>query len=352
MILAAAAAAVCLILACAGEAGKPAAPAPVQGETLSSGDFTTVLPLGLQATAAYVPDDNPLSEPKIDLGRKLYFDARLSKEGAVSCATCHAPEKGFSDGQQVSTGVGHQVGSRNAPTVMNRLFSKEQFWDGRAASLEDQALGPVQNPIEMGMTVDGMIANLQAIQAYGPFFKAAFGTPEITADRVARAIASYERTVLTGNSPYDRYQAGDKKALGEPAIRGLAIFNDRQRGNCVTCHAGFNFTDESYHNLGVGMDKPNPDWGRFGVTKVEADRGAFKTPTLRNVTRTAPYMHDGSEASLEGVIKFYDQGGRPNQWLSKEIKPLHLSDQDRADLLALLESLSGDVRGLEKPTLP
>ena len=351
--LGAATATAVLIVGCAGGAEKPAARAALpQGETLTSGDFTTVLPLGLQATAAYIPDDNPQSAQKIELGRKLYYDARLSKDGTISCASCHAPEKGFTDGQQVSTGVGHQVGSRNAPTVMNRLFSKEQFWDGRAASLEDQALGPVQNPVEMGMTLEAMIANVQGIKGYAPLFQQAFGSPEINADRVAKAIASFERTVLTGDSPYDHYQAGDRKALGESAVRGMAIFNDSQKGNCVTCHAGFNFTDESYHNLGVGMDKPNPDWGRFGVTKVDTDRGAFKTPTLRNITRTSPYMHDGSEATLLEVVKFYDQGGRPNKWLSKEIKPLHLSDQDRADLVAFLEALSGEVRGMEKPTLP
>jgi cytochrome c peroxidase len=338
-------------VACGGGAEKPAPQAP-QGESLASGDFTLVLPLGLQAGAAYVPDKNPLAQKTIDLGHQLYFDTRLSKDGTVACATCHAPEKGFSDGQKTSTGVGHQFGSRNAPTVMNRLFSKEQFWDGRAADLEDQALGPVQNPIEMGNTLEGMIDNLKGIQAYAPVFAAAFGTPEITSERVAMAIASYERTVLAGNAPYDRYQAGDKKAMSDSAARGMAIFNDAGRGNCVTCHAGFNFTDESYHNLGVGMDQQNPDWGRFGVTKFEADRGAFKTPTLRNVTQSAPYMHDGSEATLQEVVKFYDQGGRANKWLSKEIKPLHLSDQDKADLVAFLEALTGEVRGAEKPVLP
>ncbi len=350
--IAAAASTTLLILGCAGQAQKTAAPAAPHGETLKSGEYTMLLPLGLQSDAAYLPDDNPLTQEKIDLGRQLYYDTRLSKDNTVSCATCHAPEKGFTDNQPVSAGVGRQAGARNAPTVMNRLFSKEQFWDGRAESLEDQALGPIQNPIEMGHTLEGMVSNLQAIQSYAPEFQAAFGAPGITSDRVAQAIASFERTVITGNSPFDRYQAGDKAALSASAARGMEIFNDKQRGNCVTCHAGFNFTDESYHNLGVGMDKPAPDWGRFGVTKVETDRGAFKTPTLRNVTQTAPYMHDGSEATLLEVVKFYDQGGKPNKWLSKEIKALHLNDQDRADLVAFIESLTGEVRGTEKPALP
>ena len=341
-----------VVAGCAPQAEKPAAPAAPPGETLTSGDYTTVLPLGLQAGAAYIREDNPISAKKVELGRKLYFDTRLSKDGTISCATCHAPEKGFSDGSKTSTGIGHQPGGRNAPTVMNRLFSKEQFWDGRAEDLEAQALGPIQNPIEMGQTLNGMVDNVKAIQGYAADFQAAFGSPDVTPDRVAQAIASYERTVLAGNAPFDRYQAGDKSAMSESAVRGMAIFNDAQRGNCVTCHAGFNFTDESYHNLGVGMDQPNPDWGRFGVTKVETDKGAFKTPTLRNISQSAPYMHDGSEATLADVVAFYDRGGRTNPWLSKEIHPLNLSAQDKADLVAFLEALTGEVRGAEKPTLP
>ncbi|HEU4400688.1 MAG TPA: cytochrome c peroxidase [Candidatus Polarisedimenticolia bacterium] len=346
---------VVFLLACPGGGTKPpapAAPAAPQGESLTSGEYSVVLPLGLQAGAAYIPENNPLTVAKIELGRKLYFDPRLSKDGKTSCATCHDPDKGFSDARQFSAGINGQLGGRNAPTVMNRLFSKEQFWDGRAADLEEQALGPVQNPIEMGNTLQGMVSNLGGVQAYGADFQAAFGTPQITADRVGQAIASYERTVLAGNSPYDRYQAGDKSALGESAVRGMAIFDDAKRGNCVTCHAGFNFTDESYHNLGVGMDKPAPDWGRFSITKVETDRGAFKTPTLRNITQSSPYMHDGAETTLEEVVAFYDKGGKPNKWLSKEIHPLNLTDQDKADLVAFLQSLSGEVRGKERPTLP
>ncbi|HEV8702356.1 MAG TPA: cytochrome c peroxidase [Candidatus Polarisedimenticolia bacterium] len=341
-----------LAIGCSRTPKEPAKPPVPQGESFTSGEYTTTLPLGLQAAAAYVPENNPISEAKIDLGRKLYFDARLSKDGTVSCATCHDPDRGFSDARPTSLGIGRQAGSRNAPTVINRLFSQEQFWDGRAADLEAQALGPIQNPIEMGHTLPEMISNLKALAGYAPAFQAAFSTPDITEGRVAQAIATYERTVLAGNSPFDRYQAGEKSMLSESAVRGMTLFNDAQKANCVTCHAGFNFTDESYHNLGVGMEKPNPDWGRFGVTKKEFDKGAFKTPTLRNVTQSGPYMHDGSEATLLDVVRFYDRGGFKNQWLSKEIKPLNLTDQDRADLVAFLESLSGDVRGIEKPTLP
>jgi cytochrome c peroxidase len=338
-------------------AAAPAAPvsatSAAKGEAFASGDYRTVLPLGLQATSAYVPDNNPMSAKKIELGRMLYFDKRLSSDGSVACVTCHDPGKGFSDNRSTSAGIHGKTGVRNAPTVINRLFSADQFWDGRAADLEAQALGPVQNPIEMGNTLDGMIANVRGITAYAPYFQAAFGTAEINPERVSQAIATYERTVVSGDAPYDRYQAGDKTALSPAAQRGLALFNDTKRGNCVTCHAGFNFSDESYHNLGIGMDKEKPDLGRYEITKVETDRGAFKTPTLRNLTETAPYMHDGSETTLEEVVDLYVKGGVPNQWLSKEMHPVALNASEKADLVAFLKSLTGKVGGAGKPkTLP
>jgi cytochrome c peroxidase len=341
-----------ILAAAAAFAAAPAAPV-AQGEAFASGDYKIDLPLGLQATSAYVPDGNPMSAKKIELGRMLYFDKRLSADGTISCASCHEPSKGFSDGRSTSAGIHGKTGARNAPTVINRLFSADQFWDGRAADLEAQSLGPVQNPIEMGNTLDGMISSVRGISAYAPYFQAAFGSPDITPEHVSQAIATYERTVLAGDSPYDRFQAGDKRGLSEAAQRGLALFNDTKRGNCVTCHAGFNFTDESYHNLGIGMDKEKPDFGRYEITKVETDRGAFKTPTLRNIAETAPYMHDGSEKTLEEVIDLYVKGGVPNKFLSKEMHPVALSAPEKADLVAFLKSLSGPVRGAEKPkTLP
>ena len=202
----------------------------------------------------------------------------------------------------------------------------------------------------MGHTLEGMINGLSRVAGYGPEFEKAFGTAEITAKRVSHAIASYERTVLTGHSPFDRYQAGDKNAMSVSAVRGMEIFNDPAGGNCVTCHAGFNFTDESYHNLGVGFDRPEPDLGRFEITKFEADRGAFKTPTLRNVAESAPYMHDGSKATLLDVVNFYERGGNANPWHTEAIKALELSDQEKADLVAFLESLSGEIRGGGRPS--
>jgi cytochrome c peroxidase len=332
--------------ASAGDA--PAVGKPPAGETLKSGDFQLQLPLGLQAGAAYVPDNNPLTPEKIALGKLLYFDPRLSKDKTISCATCHNPYHGFADPAPTSKGVGFKLGGRNSPTVINRLFSKEQFWDGRAGDLEEQAHGPLTNPVEMAMPSHNTVVNqVKAVKGYAPLFEKAFGSREITMPRIAQAIASYERTVVSGNSPFDRYTAGDKDALSAAAVRGMELFNGA--ANCKVCHAGFNFSDESYHNLGVGMDKPKPDLGRAVISKADSEKGAFKTPTLRNVVETAPYMHDGSEATLKGVVEFYNRGGIKNPWLSKEIKPLNLTPQQVDDLVAFLMALTGEVNNLQPP---
>jgi cytochrome c peroxidase len=330
------------------EASATPAKAAAAGEVLRSGSWSMTLPLGLQAGAAYVPDDNPITAEKIALGRLLYFDPRFSKDNTVSCASCHNPYHGFADPHRTSFGVGQKLGARNSPTVINRLFSAEQFWDGRAPDLERQAHGPLVNPVEMAMgSHDEVIERVRAIKGYAPLFQKAFGDETIDLDRVGKAIASYERTVVSGNSPFDRYQAGDQDALSPAAVRGMALFNGK--ANCKVCHAGFNFSDESYHNIGVGMDKPAPDGGRFDQTKNGDDRGKFKTPTLRNVTQTAPYMHDGSEETLLRVVDLYDRGGIANPNLSQEIKPLKLTVREKQDLVAFLEALTGDVQGLTPP---
>jgi cytochrome c peroxidase len=322
------------------------------GEVVKSGSWSMTLPLGLQAAAAYVPDDNPMNDDKVALGRFLYFDTRLSKDMTIACATCHIPFHGFADPHRTSVGVDGKLGVRNSPTVINRLFSAEQFWDGRAADLERQAHGPLTNPVEMAMgSHDEVVARVRAVPGYAPLFKKAFGADTIDLDRIGKAIAAYERTVVSGNSPYDRYQAGDKDALSASAVRGMELFNGK--ANCKTCHSGFNFTDESYNNIGVGTNKPTPDNGRFDVTKAAEDRGKWKTPTLRNITQTAPYMHDGSEGTLTEVIEFYDRGGNANPNLSKEMRPLKLSAQEKRDLVAFLEALTGDVQNATPPeTLP
>ena len=319
------------------------------GEKLTSGTYTLELPLGLQAGAAYVPDNNPLTAAKIVLGKLLYFDLRMSKDATVACASCHIPYHGFADPSKVSKGVAFQLGGRNSPTVINRLFSKEQFWDGRAEDLEAQAKGPLVNPVEMAMeSTEVAVGKIAAVKGYGPLFKAAFGDDKVDIDRIAQAIASYERTVVSGDSPYDRYQAGNKDALSASAVRGMDLFNGK--ANCKVCHAGFNFTDEGYHNLGVGQGGPKPDPGRAAISKSDNDVGAYKTPTLRNVALNAPYMHDGSEATLRDVIIFYNKGGTPNPHLSKEMKPLGMTPVEIDDLTAFVESLTGTVTsGLEPP---
>ena len=326
-------------------------PLAAQREVIQSNGFILELPLGLQAGAAYIPETNPLSADKIELGKLLYFDPRLSVDNTVSCASCHNPYHGFTDAAPTSGGVGGKFGKRNSPTVINRLFSAEQFWDGRAADLEEHAPTPFINPVEMAMpSHDVVIERLTSFSGYRAHFARAFGNAEITIPRVAQAIATYERTVVSGNSPYDRYVAGETTAMSAAAVRGRQLFTNK--ANCQVCHVGFNFTDESYHNIGVGWQADTErlhDLGRYTLTRIETDRGAFKTPTLRDVTLTAPYMHDGTESTLKQVVAFYNRGGRKNPWLSKEIKPLGLTQQEMADIVQFLHALTGEVQNLEPP---
>jgi cytochrome c peroxidase len=292
------------------------------------------------------PEDNPYNAAKAELGRLLYFDNRLSSDESVSCASCHAPEKAFTDASGVSTGIGKQKGGRSSPTVINRAYSTYQFWDGRAASLEEQAKGPLANPLEMtsqksaDKAHEACVAVLKGIPGYVERFKKTFGTDDFTIDHVAKAIATFERTVLSGNAPYDRYQAGDTKAMTAGQVRGMNVFFNKAA--CDSCHLGFNFTDGSYVNIGIGMDRPKPDLGRFRVTDREEDKGAFKTPTLREVENTGPYMHDGRFRTLEEVVDHYDKGGIKNPHLDQRIKPLHLTAQEKADLVSFLKALSGE----------
>ena len=304
------------------------------------------VPLGL--LPIQWPVENPYSKAKADLGKLLYFDKRLSADASVSCATCHHPKFAFTDGAAVSTGIKGQKGGRSAPTVLNRAYSLAQFWDGRAATLEDQAKGPMINPIEMGHTHDAIITNLRQIPGYRPLFKTAFGTEDFNIDHVAKAIATFERTVLSGNSPFDRWKAGDKKAMTPEQVRGMNVYLNRAK--CDQCHEGINFTTNAYHNLGIGTDKPQPDEGRFIVTKNPADWGAFKTPTLREIANTAPYMHDGRFKTLDEVVDFYDKGGIANKNLDKTMKPLKLTPEEKKELVAFLNALSGEGWRIEEPT--
>ena len=302
-------------------------------------------PLGL--VPIVWPADNPYSLEKAELGRILYFDPRISADGDVSCATCHDPKFAFTDGAAVSTGIKGQKGGRSAPTVINRAYSLAQFWDGRASTLEMQALGPMVNPIEMGNTHAGVVKTLRAIPGYRVLFSRAFGNDEITIEQAAKAIATFERTILSGNSPYDRYKAGNKSAMTASQIRGMKIYFDKAK--CDQCHEGVNFTSNMYANLGVGSDKPKPDEGRYAVTKDPKDWGVFKTPTLREIEHTAPYMHDGSLKTLDEVVEFYNKGGQPNKNLDDRMKKLNLTEGDKQDLVAFLKALSGEGWQQVKP---
>jgi len=321
------------------------AAAPARADDFGGGPYPYPLPAGLKYPPE-VPDDNPLTDAKVELGKKLFFDKRLSRDSTISCATCHDPQKGWTDQSPVSTGIGGQKGTRSAPTVLNAAYMRLQFWDGRAPSLEEQAKGPIQNPIEMGFTHAEAVARLSGIKGYPPLFKAAFGDETVDIDRIAKAIASFERTVLTGNSPYDR------GAMSAAAKRGQALFDDPKKGNCAVCHDGFNFSDSDFHNLGVGTKGATPDQGRAAVTGLAKDKGAFKTPTLRNLRDTGPYMHDGSVKVLRDVVDFYDDGGIPNANLDPRIKPLHLTDEEIDDITAFLDALNGEPAKISAPQLP
>jgi cytochrome c peroxidase len=306
-------------------------------------------PFGLKPVP--IPADNPLTAEKIELGKQLFFDPRLSADNTISCASCHDPQHGWSNGARFATGIRKQVGGRSAPTVINAAYSELQFWDGRAHRLEGQALGPIQNPIEMDLKLDDCVKKLNAVPGYREQFRKLFNT-DVTSENIAKAIASFERTVLSGNAPYDRFKAGDKAALSDAAQRGWKLFTGK--GHCSACHSGPNFSDDAFHNVGVGFGAPQPDLGRYEVTKVAGDKGAFRTPTLREIARTAPYMHDGSQPTLEAVVEHYDKGGTPNPQLDEEIFPLKLTAQEKADLVTFMKEAlaSPDYPNVAPPKLP
>lgn len=307
------------------------------------------VPLGLKKVVW--PENNKSTAEKIDLGKQLYFDKRLSRDDTISCASCHDPKKGWSNDDAFATGVRGQRGGRSSPTIINSAYQDLQFWDGRAKGLEGQALGPIQNPIEMDLTLPEVVAKLNKIEGYKKQFQKVFGT-DVTDDGMAKAIAAFERTVLSGGAPFDLFKAGDTKALSEPAQRGMKLFFGK--AHCSACHVGPNFTDGAFHNIGVGMNAEKPDIGREEHSKQGGDRGAFKTPTLREIAKTAPYMHNGSEKTLETVVEYYDKGGFPNDTLDEEIYPLKLTAEEKADLVKFMkEGLSSSkYPDIEPPKLP
>ena len=301
------------------------------------------VPLGVQGdykTLAFA-----VTPEKVRLGRWLFFEKRLSADASISCASCHRPENAFSEPTPHSKGVGGHEGNRKAPTFVNGAWPLFPvfFWDGRAPSLIEQAKGPIANPIEMAMTHEKVSLAIAAVPGYRRAFASAFGDDHVTIDRIAEAIAAYESTRVSGNSAFDRFDAGDTKALSPEAARGRALFFGKAQ--CNQCHFGWNFTDSQFHNLGIGWDKKKKafaDVGRAKISGKKEDTGAFKTPTLREVSRHAPYMHDGSLATLRDVVQHYDKGGIPNPWLDKKVFKLKLSAQEVDDVVAFLKSLDGE----------
>ena len=308
-------------------------------------------PLGLEVDASVL---ETLTPSRIRLGRSLFFDRRLSADGTIACATCHRPEHAFSERTPVSSGIKGQHGRRKAPSLVNQAAAlyPHFFRDGRASSLEDQALQPITSPHEMGNTVEGLLNTLRAIESYRPLFADAFGSTEITAQRVGTVIADYIRTRMSGNSPWDRWRRNqDESAVTEQVKLGHELFFGK--AGCNQCHLGGNFSDSSFHNLGVGWDPAGQkfrDEGRFGVTKSKSDLGAFKTPTLREVTRHPPYMHDGSLATLRDVLDWYNRGGERNPYLDSRIRPLLLTADELDQLEAFLNALEGQGYHDEAPT--
>lgn len=333
------------------------------------------IPSGLPADTwdYYVPRNNPMTPAKIELGRKLFFDARLSADGKVSCSSCHDPKLAFTDGKTVAEGIAGRRGSRNSPTLLNATFNTGQFWDGRADTLEDQAIQPLINALEMGNdSYDEVVKRLRAIPEYRAEFQSVFGA-EVKIELVGKAIAAYERTLVSGDSPFDRFIAGDQNAISEAAKRGLAVFRGKAR--CSRCHTFSDalpfFTDFNYHNTGVAANHPNFDklsrqafaevetgrgkevidalakqdggqeLGRVLITYQVFDIGAYRTPSLRNIALTAPYFHDGSAKTLADVVRFYNEGGRQNINREWDLSALALTEDEQKDLVAFLESLTG-----------
>lgn len=291
------------------------------------------------------PDDEAPSKAEVELGKILFFDPRLSSNQKQSCASCHNPDLGFSDGIKTSIGTMGTAVSRNAPHLYNLAWASTLFWDGRASSLEEQALGPIQAAGEMNLPLDVLIPRLNKVPFYKQQFEDIYGETAITAENIGKAIAAFERTIISDNSAFDQYIAGNRLAISPAALRGMKLFEGK--ANCTGCHDGANFTDDSFHNIGVDSE----DIGRAGIVKSAELQKAFKTPGLRNIVYSAPYMHDGSEGSLEDVIRFYNRGGDNKNAVDKLIKPLNLNEIEIADLVAFLGALTDPVI-VNRPIIP
>jgi cytochrome c peroxidase len=331
-------------------AEKPApktAERPAEKSSLAG--LVAVVPKGLPPL--HIPADNAMTAEKVELGKMLYFDKRLSKDGTVACVSCHDPKMGWAEHTPTSTGIGKQVGGRNAPSVVNAAYAVSQFWDGRAPSLEAQALGPIENPIEMGHKLDDLVPQLDKISGYHDRFQQVFHTP-VTKEGIGKAIAAFERTVLSGDSAYDRFKAGDEKALDDAQKRGMKLF---ETAGCAECHTPPMFTTYEFHNAGVDIDKPKPDEGRKAVTKRDEDLGAFRAPSLRDVAQTSPYFHDGSAKTLDEAVALMAAGGKDNPHRDTDfdsVRKAKLTVENRKDLVAFLKALSGKTPIIDPPALP
>ena len=303
----------------------------------------------LRPASAPAPEDNAPTEARIKLGEFLFFDPRLSRKGSMSCASCHNPSLGWSDGLKTAVGFDMHTLPRATPTILNTSFNSIQMWDGRKATLEEQALGPIQAEGEMNLPLPELIARLKAIPGYAAFFEAAYPGMGITETSIARAIASYERTVLSTESPFDRWRMGDQKAVSDSAKRGFELFTGK--ANCAICHMGYNFTDNGFHNIGL-KDAGDEDVGRYAQRPLKSMRGAFKTPTLRDIALTAPYMRNGAYATLREVVEHYNRGGDTRENLDINMVPLNLTDAEVTDLVAFMDSLTGAPRVVNVPSLP
>lgn len=294
------------------------------------------------------PEDNPHSEAKVRLGKTLFFETRLSRSGVMSCATCHNPGHDWTDGNPKGVGDFHKPLPRKDPTILNLAWDQLFFWDGRAEGLEHQALMPIQAEAEMNMPLDTMILRLKGIAGYRPLFEEAFpgDSVPIRAENVAKAIATFERTVVSQQAPFDRWIAGNETAISESAKKGFLIFN--KKGNCAACHSGWNFSDGSFHDIGID----DADIGRGQWVPVPMMQHAFKTVGLRNIARRAPYMHNGSFATLENVIEHYDHGFTKRESLSNEIRTLHLTGQEKIDLVEFLKTLTSHDDPVAVPQMP
>ena len=323
---------------------------PISGTSSSSTPKLETLPARLAGYEAMpIPADNPMTPEKVALGRQLFFDERLSIDGSRSCYSCHVCEHGLTDGLPKAVGADNKPLTRNTPTLWNIGYHKEFYWDGRSDSLEKQAMAAWKGGnMGVGERTAEIVAKINALQDYRSQFQKVFQS-DATAENMMKAIAAFERTIIGGNTPWDRWRAGDQSAISQSAYRGWNIF---QGIKCNNCHDGILFTDQQYHNIGIGMDQTFVDTGREAVTKRQEDYGAFKTPTLRDIAKSGPYFHDGSAKTLEEAVDIMLAGGKPNAFIDKKnLKPQRVLPEQREDLLNFLRSLTVECT-LSKPTLP